>query len=366
MTLTAVLAALLLPCLHALTPSLIDPMDPNAGDFLDTDLQQYLTSARDAYTEGNYKVAIRYYLAALSHNIDDEISIYNVACCYALMEEVELTSLYLQRAVLAGYRDVDFIREDPDFDLVRDDPLFTETMRHIAAALGESPEYQGEVLMFQGEALFRCLIMLPEDYDPYREYPLVVGLHGYGDSPEYFIQLWSRFYRPDFIYACPRGPYSYTENNTSFYSWFPVNNAEHLTPDADTASAEYVVSLVHRIKDEYLVSEVFLFGFSQGCGLTWLTGLYYPEEFDGLIGFGGSLDTAFVNSDLIGDVSDLRAFVASGTLDDSAGPEQGEAAADYLRGLGIETVFRTWEGYHMVSRDMLRQAQQWMGTFSGI
>ncbi|MCK4806955.1 MAG: hypothetical protein KAT09_04880, partial [Candidatus Aegiribacteria sp.] len=131
------LLALSISATRLATPGEIDPADPSAGDFLDLDLSEYYRIAAEAYRDGNYNLAIRYYLASLTRNIDNEIAIYNVACCYALKGEVELTSLYLQRAVIAGYHDISFMRNDPDFDAIRDDPLFVGTMQHISAALGE-------------------------------------------------------------------------------------------------------------------------------------------------------------------------------------------------------------------------------------
>lgn len=348
--------------LQLLTPAEIDPTDPAAGDFLDTDLDSYLQTAVEAYDAANYQIAIRYYLAALSRNIDDEIPIYNVACCYALMGDAELAALYLQRAVIAGYRDLDYVRGDPDFDGVRDDPYFQGALVRIAAAIGEAREYSGERFMFPGTASFPCLVELPDGYDPYYDYPLVVGLHGYGDSPENFIRLWDRFYMPDFIYACPRAPYPFLENNMTGYSWFLPREDPADIASLDRISADYVMAAVRELNQRYSVSEVFLFGFSQGCGLTWTTGMYYPEEFAGVIGFAGRLDTTLVDMSAVGDLSGLHAFVANGTMDHSVDVEVGLRTVAILEGLGADVEFRSWEGVHAVSSSMLLEAQEWMSS----
>lgn len=354
--------SLLLVLLQLLTPAEIDPADPSAGDFLDADPGSYLQTAVEAYEAANYQVAIRYYLAALSRNIDDGVAIYNVACCYALLGDVDLSALYLQRAVIAGYRDLEFIRNDPDFDGVRDDPYFQGAMEAISDAVGEIPDYEGDRFLFSGEAAFPCLVRVPDDYEPYYDYPLVVGLHGYGDSPENFIRLWDRFYMPDFIYACPRAPYPFMENNLTGYSWFvPWNDSMDII-SMDRLSADYVMAVVEELKERYRVSDVFLFGFSQGCGLTWITGLYYPEEFSGIIGFAGRLDTTFVDMSSVGDLSELHAFVANGTMDESVDVEVGLETVAILEDLGVQTEFRSWEGVHAVSRSTLHEAQEWMKT----
>ncbi|MCK4807548.1 MAG: hypothetical protein KAT09_07865, partial [Candidatus Aegiribacteria sp.] len=215
---------------------------------------------------------------------------------------------------------------------------------------------------FYAEAAFRCLLRFPEDYDPEREYTLVVGLHGYGDSPENFIQLWEYFSEPDFIYACPRGPYPFTENNVTAFSWFKQYEEGYDILELDLLSTEYVISLVDDLKERHLISDVFLFGFSQGCALTWMTGLTHPEEFTGLIGFAGRLDTTFVDPSCTGNVAGLNAFVANGTMDQSVGVEVGMTTVEILEELGIETVFSSWEGVHVVNRPVLLQAQEWMET----
>lgn len=343
-----------------LSPGVIDPMDPHAGDFLDADLSVYTRTAEEAYGEGNYQLATRYYLAGLSMNIDDEISIYNVACCYALMEDAYLAALYLQRSVIAGYRDMEHIRSDPDFDLVREDPYFRGALEHISAAIGEPPEYSGDRLKFRGEAAFPCLVRLPPGFDPAFEYPLVVGLHGYGDSPENFIGLWEMFQRPDFIYACPSAPYPFMENNLTGYSWFIRGEDAPETEWLSGLSTDYVMAAVSELKSRYRVSEVFLFGFSQGCSLTWMTGMYNPEEFTGLIGFAGGLDTAHVEMSAVADLSGLDVFAAGGTMDAAVDVQAVAEAAGILEGLGAETVLHSWEGVHAVSRSTLLLAQAWM------
>ena len=93
-----------------------------------------------------------------------------------------------------------------------------------------------------------------------------------------------------------------------------------------------------------------------------MTGIAHPQEFTGLIGFGGRLDTAFVNSSGWDDASGLSAFVANGTMDQGASVEAGLEAFAILEDLGIEAVFSSWEGVHMVNRPVLLQAQEWMET----
>ena len=96
----------------------INPMTPSAGDFLTDDLTKYVRQAQDYYREGKYKDAARYYLYVLKHNAGDFTSIYNLACCYALLDRGDLAGKYLELAVKAGFTDISFINSDPDFNQV--------------------------------------------------------------------------------------------------------------------------------------------------------------------------------------------------------------------------------------------------------
>lgn len=349
--------------LDAVLPGEIDPMDTSSGDFLDIDLNDYQQYAMDAYSGGNYSLAARYFLAYLSRNISEEDAIYNLACCYALLGEAQLSALYLRRAVTAGYSDIGYIRQDSDFDGVWDDPVFSETVELIAGVLGEPPQFTGDVILFEAGSAHRCLLRFPEDFDDTQNaYTLVIGLHGYGDSPESFIRLWGYFDSPDFIYACPCAPYSMRENGVPGYSWFRMGSDSIETMRLDLVSADYVVSAVEYLRSRYNISDVFLLGFSQGCGLTWLTGLTHPREFSGLIGMGGRLDPSFIPDSLIGEIDGLFAFVANGTQDESVDFALGAAAIEILENLGVHVTFSAWDGPHRINRAVLLEAQNWMNT----
>lgn len=342
-------------------PGEIDPMDPSSGDFLDLNLSIYVQSGLEAYSEENYGLAARYFLAFLTRNISDTNVIYNLACCYALMEEPELAALYLRRAVNAGYSDFDYILEDHDFDIVRNTPAFMELMDQISRIPVGPPEFSGDSILFDAKASFRCLLRFPEEFDDSEQaYPLLIGLHGFGDSPESFIRLWGYFESPDFIYACPCAPYTVSVHGIFGYSWFRTGADSIETLELDMISAEYVATVAENLREIYNISDVFLFGFSQGCGLTWLTGLRYPDEFSGLIGFGGRFDTDFIPESVVENVSGMNAFVANGTMDESVDFTEGANTVDILESYGMEVVFKSWNGPHRINRSILLKAQVWM------
>jgi predicted esterase len=341
-------------------PSQIDPMDPTAGDFLDLDLGTYCELGMESYGEGDYRMAARYFLAYLTRNSTDYEIIYNLACCYGLLGEPELASLYLRRAYSAGFFDLELARSDPDFDEVRDSPAFETAMDMMERASAPTPEYTGESFLFTGPSASTCLYRLPEGYDDSLAVPLVIGLHGYGDSPENFIRLWGLFDSPRFIYACPRAPYPVLLSGEIGWSWFMTAGNPLETAGMDRLTIDFIMAAIDSLKARFSISSVFLVGFSQGCATTWLTGLQKPQEFSGIIGLGGRLETAAVPESLLVPALGLPAFVGNGTQDVKAPPVDGEDAARFLSEHGFEVTLRTWDGGHRMYRSILLEVQSWI------
>ena len=61
----------------------------------------------------------------------DALAHYNLACSYALMKRPDLSITTLRQAIELGYRDFRYIREDHDFDSMRQDPRFRQLLREF-------------------------------------------------------------------------------------------------------------------------------------------------------------------------------------------------------------------------------------------
>jgi predicted peptidase len=58
---------------------------------------------------------------------------------------------------------------------------------YSSLAFAQTPQNQkesNETFYFKSSALFRCVIQLPNNYNPDKSYPLVIGLHGGSGSPD--------------------------------------------------------------------------------------------------------------------------------------------------------------------------------------
>jgi phospholipase/carboxylesterase len=340
----------------------IDPYAIGAGDFLDVDLKQLEKQAREAYDAGKFEEAAVLYLKLLRRNVTDGGSIYNLACCYGLLGKAELAAKYLERANKAGFTDVGWMKNDPDFEKVKENEQFKATIASLEEKAKQKEQGKGEPIYISASAEFRCRVMFPEGYDPKRTYPLLVGLHGYG--PETFTVLWERFDNPQFIYAVPQAPYPYLRGNEQGYSWSaPLPDEDPASEQSKLQSEEYVANLVKHLKKEYKVGDTYLLGFSQGCGMAYTTGIKNHELFKGLICFGGWLSEDWLVKKAgidLKKMNDLRIFIGHGSKDTMVKPEEGLKAKEILEKNGYKVTFYGFDGAHTVPKEALLEAQKWM------
>jgi TolB-like protein/tetratricopeptide (TPR) repeat protein len=66
---------------------------------------------------------------ALELSPGDPLMLYNAACCYARIGEKKAALSSLGESVMAGLQDYDWIRTDPDFDSLREEPEYLELMK---------------------------------------------------------------------------------------------------------------------------------------------------------------------------------------------------------------------------------------------
>ena len=61
----------------------------------------------------------------------DPMAFYNLACSYALNQQIERAAAALSKAIDRGYRDFSYLRKDPHLENLRRHPLFKKTQAKI-------------------------------------------------------------------------------------------------------------------------------------------------------------------------------------------------------------------------------------------
>jgi phospholipase/carboxylesterase len=339
----------------------INALAPNAGDFLDFPLDSMRRAANSAYQAAHYEEAAGFYLAALEHDITSANDIYNLACCYGLLKKDTLAATYLTRAVRAGFDDIEHARVDPDFDSVRSSPVFSAAIESSAVSAKRTADLKGKPLAVGAETFQTCYVRLPEGFDSTKTYPLLVGLHGYGGNPESFAGLYERAGKPQLIYAVLQAPYAMAAGGTPGYSWVTWNESDSTVQRRSSLmSSDYVAEACRKLAEQYHVSGTWLLGFSQGCGMAYLTGIRHHDLLKGIIGFGGGFDTLRFSPAELEAAKGLRVFSSHGSDDRVVEPKYGVDSREFLKRKGFKVTFVGFKGGHAVPEAPLKEAMKWM------
>jgi Flp pilus assembly protein TadD len=82
---------------------------------------------------GQFDRARRWMRRALELDPDDPIVLYNVACNFATMNDVDKSLDYLEKAIKKGTVSSDWMRNDADFANLREDPRFLALLERVVA-----------------------------------------------------------------------------------------------------------------------------------------------------------------------------------------------------------------------------------------
>jgi phospholipase/carboxylesterase len=108
-------------------------------------------------------------------------------------------------------------------------------------------------------------------------------------------------------------------------------------------------------------SRVVLAGFSQGCAMTFMTGLRHAERLAGLAGLSGYLPLATTTAaERSSANADVPIFFAHGTADTVIPLARATASRDALRALGYEVEWHEYPMPHSVCAEEVRDLQRWL------
>ncbi|MBM4055086.1 MAG: hypothetical protein FJ264_10555 [Planctomycetes bacterium] len=86
----------------------------------------------NAYTEmGMHEKGLRIDQKLSRLRKDDPVVHYNLACSYALLDNIEAAFAALEKAIELGYKDAHHMKHDKDLDVLREDARFKKLMKKI-------------------------------------------------------------------------------------------------------------------------------------------------------------------------------------------------------------------------------------------
>ena len=186
---------------------------------------------------------------------------------------------------------------------------------------------------------------------------LMIVLHGRGDSSEGFVNL------PQFInietmnYLLLDAPFEYFGG----CSWY------QLPPD-QLPGIEYSSKLLKETLDivfgeDFEASQSFLFGFSQGCLLTFEFGARYEKVLAGYIGVSGYI----YNTQKLIEEQNPNATASSwlcthGRFDNVLPYDTSKEQIEELQKSGWEIEFHSYDKEHTLDRDELAMISEWINA----
>jgi phospholipase/carboxylesterase len=127
-------------------------------------------------------------------------------------------------------------------------------------------------------------------------------------------------------------------------------------------SQRAIAALIDRERERGIAANrIVLAGFSQGCAMTLMTGLRYPERLAGLAGMSGYLPLAASTVAERSEANrDVPVFLAHGTQDPVVAVERGSAARDTLEALGHTVDWHDYPMEHSVCPEEIADLNRWL------
>lgn len=190
-------------------------------------------------------------------------------------------------------------------------------------------------------------LYVPDSYTPYKDYALVVCLHGAGFTGDAYAERWQARLGEDYILACP----------TLMAGTWWTREAEEL-----------VLATIRLIQNRYRIDpdRIFLTGMSNGGIGTYLIGMHHAPLFAGLAPMASGLDDVLLP--LLENLTHTPVYIIHGARDQVMPVESSRAIVRELQRLGISHVYREHTrvhpqaGGHFFPREELPDLIAWFGT----
>jgi phospholipase/carboxylesterase len=198
----------------------------------------------------------------------------------------------------------------------------------------------------------------------------ILILHGLGADGNDFVPIAEQFQLGQvgpvrFIF--PHAPVLPVTINSGMRmrAWYDILGFEEGAPQDEAGlrrSQQLIEALLKRERERGIpAGRIVLGGFSQGCAMSLLTGVRYPERLAGIMGLSGYLPLAAQTAAERSSAS-LRTpiFLAHGTHDEVVGLDRAEASRDALQALGYEVEWHEYLMGHAVSPLEIEELNAWL------
>jgi len=337
------LVALLVPLLLASSPSVAQDSK---------EARKVASRLADAFEKEDWPKAVQLGKKLVELQPKNHVAPYNLACAYARNGQVEEALIWLERSAAEGFSNPEGVLEDEDLASLRQEARFARAVKQIQANYDRARALFAEIA--EGS---EALIVAPP-LDEGREgeaLPVLLLLHGYGDSTESFLRYFEDFGRREglllvgvrSVVPAPGNPPGQR------FEWAnPVDTQLQIRSALAQASAR------HRLDE----SRIYLLGFSQGGRMALEAATVEDAPYRGVVAVGSRVRSDLQEA-LPGDAPPMTLMV---------GGEDGPAlsvrrGAKALKKAGHRVDFRLYPGVgHAFPRGWeseVRRAIRWFNSF---
>lgn len=206
------------------------------------------------------------------------------------------------------------------------------------------------------------ILKLPNDYDPKKTYPLIVGLHGYGGTMAGLTAAFDGLRDQPVLLAFLQGEY---KREGGGWSWYVMTEDRTVWEKVDEIAVARVVEAIQKIKSAYPVGKITVFGFSQGASMAYLVGLLHPALISGKAAVSGNLPEidrqgSILHAANIAEAKNVRIFVGRGLADKAVPREEYSRQIEYLSKAGYAVTTYEFQGGHTLTGMLMARLWRWV------
>ena len=197
---------------------------------------------------------------------------------------------------------------------------------------------------------------LPQAYEPRYPYPLLVFLHGHGETETQWIDSVPSISRRNYICLSLRGPHPVDRpDGREGYGWGRNRRCDGLIEDYVLTAVEETMRVCNVHSER-----IFLAGFCEGATAAYRLVLTFPEKFAGVVALNGWLPQEPLPLGRFLNGASASAFIGHGCENAAVAPRKAEEAHDILYSAGLPVRLRYYPVGHRLHPEMLRDVDRWV------
>lgn len=221
----------------------------------------------------------------------------------------------------------------------------------------QATQHQGKTLHY--------IAIEPDGYDPARNYPMIILLHGFGAHMGDLASLAPAIDANGYVYIFPNAPIPFEIGpGTTGFGWtYPRRIPQELRRADDVDSVvDMLATLVDEVTESYAIEpgQIILGGFSQGGMMTYRYGLPNPDKFKGLAALSAVAPDEDTMREKLPEDRSQPIFVAHGTADKVIEVQLARDTLEFLQAEGYKPLYHEYAMAHEISQQTLTDLADWI------